>query len=75
MTLMMISHFSQEGRILAWLKSGQSLTPLDALQQFGCLRLAARICDLRDQGNLITCKIVKQGDKRFAEYRLIEERR
>ena len=37
-------------QIRAVLESGESITPLDALQRFGCLRLAARIKDLRDAG-------------------------
>tara|TARA_R110000868_G_scaffold402329_1_gene678570 strand:- start:4571 stop:4774 length:204 start_codon:yes stop_codon:yes gene_type:complete len=62
---------SQQNEILSHLISGQSLTPFDALQQFGCFRLAARIRDLRDDGHDILTEIVEQGDKRWARYRLL----
>jgi hypothetical protein len=38
---------SQNERILAYLKTGKTLTPLNAFRMFGCFRLAARIWDLR----------------------------
>jgi hypothetical protein len=41
---------SQKAEILAHLKLGKSLTPLEALRMFGCLRLAARISEIRDIG-------------------------
>ena len=62
---------SQQNEILSHLKSGNSLTPIDALQQFGCFRLAARIRDLRDDGHDIHTEIVKSDDKRWARYRLL----
>lgn len=40
----------QADQILEYLKSGRTLTALDALQMFGCFRLAARIWELRGQG-------------------------
>ena len=39
---------SQSAMILNFLKSGGSLTPIEALQKFSCFRLAARINDLRE---------------------------
>jgi hypothetical protein len=44
---------SQSNQILAFLNTGQSLTALDALRKFGCLRLAARVKELRDRGERI----------------------
>jgi hypothetical protein len=32
---------------------GNTITPLDALQNYGCFRLAARISDLKNQGHAI----------------------
>lgn len=61
---------TQCGAILAALKSGQAVTPLDALRDFGCLRLAARICDLRRDGHPIERSWGTDGEKRWAEYRL-----
>lgn len=47
---------SQCSKILAWLKAGKTLTALDALDEFGCNRLAARIADLRNAGHAIESK-------------------
>ena len=41
---------SQKADILAALKRGEQLTAMDALTRFGCFRLAARICELRQEG-------------------------
>lgn len=41
---------SQKTEILELLKSGKSITPMDAIRQFGCYRLAARISEIRDIG-------------------------
>ena len=38
---------SQELQIFAYLKTGKTLTPIEALNLFGCLRLGARIYNLR----------------------------
>jgi len=61
---------SQTQAIKQHLESGQAITPLEALQQYGCLRLAARISDLRDQGMNIRTDIIELNDKRFAKYTL-----
>ena len=59
---------SQNTQILNHLKSGKKLTPIDALNKFGCFRLSARILDLRKGGhNIITENVTKKG-KTFAEY-------
>jgi len=59
---------TQTEAILGWLKAGHSLTPLEALERFGCLRAAARVKELREAGHPIESKFVKQGRKRFARY-------
>jgi hypothetical protein len=46
------------------------LTPLDALQGCGCLRLAARILELKSRGHNIVREMVTDGDRTFARYRL-----
>ena len=46
------------------------LTSLDALQGCGCLRLAARILELKSRGHNIVREMVTDGDKTFARYRL-----
>lgn len=37
---------SQAQRILAYLQDGHTITPLEALHKFSCLRLGARIADI-----------------------------
>ena len=60
---------SQNDRILRHLRTGRGLTALQALNLFGCLRLAARINDLRRQGHQISSETVTREDgKRYAMY-------
>ena len=61
---------SQSDQIRAALLSGRSLTPLDALEDFGCFRLAARVADLRREGMDIECSTETTNGKRYARYRL-----
>lgn len=68
---------SQCASILKWMREGKPITPLLALQHFGCLRLAARIANLRDAGHLISSTMItvtnRDGSQsRVAEYRLSE---
>ena len=64
--------------ILEYMRKYGSITPLEALNDIGCMRLASRINDLRSQGIAIGVRM-KTGKKRgggkttFAEYYLIEE--
>ena len=64
--------------ILEYMKKYGSITPLEALNDIGCMRLASRISDLRQQGIAIGRRIKtsknRYGDSvSFAEYYLIEE--
>ena len=62
---------TQAGRILAHLRAGNRLTALEALDAFGCFRLAARIHELRREGWQIEERTVEtRGGKRVAEYSL-----
>jgi len=58
---------TQTEQIRRHLASGQTITPVEALRQYGCLRLAARIYDLRGSMK-INRRIAQRGGKRFAEY-------
>lgn len=62
---------SQESLILSHLRRHKCITPIQALERYGCFRLAARISDLRQSGYVIHTDIVQSGDKRYAKYRLI----
>ena len=46
------------------------VTPMDALRNAGCMRLAARIDDLKKMGYIINTEIVNEGESRFAKYHL-----
>jgi len=63
---------SQNEAILALLKRGP-ITALDAMQHCMCLRLAARIHDLRTQGHVITSEPVRVNGKQYAKYYLLTE--
>lgn len=54
------------------LKNGKSITPIEALNLFGCLRLAARIADLRKSGMHIVTSYTERDGKRWATYRMKE---
>jgi hypothetical protein len=51
----------------------EGVTPLMALEEARCLRLAARISDLRADGYPIRSELVTKGDKRWARYVLVEQ--
>ena len=55
---------TQTRAILAYLKTGQRLTGLKALQLFGCMRLPSRIHDLTVKNRFITLA----NNKRVKEY-------
>ena len=62
---------SQGEQILNHLRAGKHLTALEALQRFGCLRLAARIKDLKDDGHSIDSQMVElPNGKKVASYRM-----
>lgn len=43
----------QREMILRYMRDFGSITPLDALREFGCMRLGARIYDLKRHGHQI----------------------
>jgi hypothetical protein len=61
---------SQTALIKGWLLNGRSITQLDALNMFGCFRLAARISNIREEGFDIVTDMITVNDKRVANYRL-----
>lgn len=60
---------SQKQLILDYMLAGNEITPIDVLNKFGCLRLGARIADLKKEGYDIKTRIAK-GGKNYAIYRL-----
>ena len=59
---------SQNKAIKAHLEKGNSINAIQALEMFGCFRLAARIKDLKDTGMIIDKVMVNENGKRFAVY-------
>lgn len=65
-------------RILRHLNDYSSISQLDAISEYGIMRLASRITDLKRQGYSISAKMVK-GKNRYGEathyavYRLVKE--
>ena len=65
---------SQNILILDYLKQGNTLTPLEALNMFGCFRLGARIYELKKANYRIEMKLKETpSGKHIAEYRLNQE--
>lgn len=63
------SNPTQAKVILDHLLTGKPLTALDALNEYGCFRLAARIHELRKEGwDIEEVMVSTQGGKRHASY-------
>lgn len=61
---------SQLDSVLTYLKTGQRISPLKALELYGCFRLSAIIFNLRQDGYPIVTNRVTKGNKTWAEYSL-----
>jgi hypothetical protein len=59
---------SQASKIASWLIGGGSITPMEALDKWGCFRLAARIHELRRGGMNIVEEDVCADGTRYARY-------
>ena len=67
----------QTDRILKYMHDFGSITQLEAMQDIGCMRLAARIADLKRDGHAIrremeTSKNRYGEETSYARYRLVE---
>lgn len=65
-------------RIIEYIKSEGSITQLDAMREFGCMRLASRISELRKAGVPIVRELEQSKNRygepiSYARYRLEEE--
>lgn len=60
---------TQNEKILNYLMKGKTITPITALNMFGCFRLAARISDLRKDGHAIYTETITKDKKTFAGYK------
>ena len=73
-----IDKSSQKSQMLSskeWLEGGHTITPLDALEMFGCFRLSAQIFNLKKLGLHIECRTDKdpRTGKRYGTYWLVKE--
>lgn len=64
---------TQAEKILDHMWTYGSITPLEALKEYGCMRLASRIADLKKAGYAIDREIISRKNKngetvRFARY-------
>lgn len=71
MTYKPVKNKTQAHMVRDALLAGAKLTPLTALNSFGCFRLAPIICLMRKEGYEIDTKMVSRGNGfSFAEYSL-----
>ena len=62
---------SQADRILDYMLAGNAITPLEALNLFGCFRLPARIADIKARGYLVYSEFVNlENQKKVKKYYL-----
>lgn len=59
----------QTEAIKQYLDAGNSITAIEALNKFGCFRLASRIHDLKTEGYVVDkIMITGENNKRYAQY-------
>lgn len=66
---------SQNKRIFAHMMDGKRITSLEALQLFGCMRLASRISDIRrdhPEVNIKVERIETATKKKVAQYYVLQ---
>ena len=61
---------SQNDKLMEALQAGATLTPLNALQVAGTLRLSERIRELKAEGVPIEKERIQIGDKHVMSYKL-----
>ena len=66
---------TQKDKVIKWLKSGRTLTPLEALQNGMGMRLGAIIHTLRHEEEMNIINLNKTGGDRYAEYKLVMPQR
>lgn len=72
-----MQNISQDKKVLKLLQERGKINPHEALYEIGCLRLSARILQLRKQGyKIVTRRVTHQGrfgKVNFAEYHLVSK--
>ena len=69
---------TQNEMILKHLQEVGNITPMEALSEYGCMRLASRISDLKKQGVMIGSRTISHRNRfgkqtSYSKYYLIEE--
>jgi len=62
---------TQKEQIKKYLLIRKTITPIQALNKFGCFRLAAVIYKLKNDGLKIVTEMEYSKNKQFARYRLV----
>lgn len=57
---------AQCDRILKYIEENGSISSLEAMQEFGCMRLASRMCDIKKMGYTVT-KETEKAQNRYGE--------
>ena len=68
---------TQKDRIIRHLKDKESITSLQAMQEYGIMRLTSRVCELKDEGYKIRSEFVSSKNRynepvSFSKYTLIK---
>ena len=56
---------SQCNQIISYMREHKSITAMEAVKEFNCYRLAARISDIRGRGYRVLTKMEKTKDGKF----------
>lgn len=68
----MTAYMSQADTILSWLRiKPEGITAMEAMRHIGCMRLAARIAELRERGYEINTVNETSDGKTWARYQLV----
>lgn len=67
---------TQNAQLIAIMETGRWITPLEAMEEIGCMRLPARISDLKKLGyeiedDWVTHTTASGKKKRFKKYRIV----
>ena len=54
---------TQKERIIRHLKEKKSITSLEAMREYGIMRLTSRICELKNEGYLIRSEFVSSKNR------------
>ena len=68
---------TQKDRIIRHLNDKGSITALEAMKEYGIMRLTSRICELKDEGynirsEFVSCKNRYNEPVSFSKYSLVE---